>query len=79
MTQLSIKFHIRWENRHTTMVQTSYSTKNKAIKETSQLQQNKTLPIRATEPTHAEFGCAEVKEQKAIKRIKYYKIIKGYL
>lgn len=61
------------------MVQTSYSTKNKAIKETSQHQWNKTLPIRATEPTYEESVCAEVKEQKAIKRRKYYKIIKGYL
>lgn len=61
------------------MVQTSYSTKNKAIKETPQLQWNKTLPIRAIEPPHVEFVCTEVKEQKAIKRRKYYKIIKGYL
>lgn len=61
------------------MVQISYSTKNKAIKETSQLQWNKTLPRRANEPTHAEFVCAEVTEQKAIKRKKYYKIIKSYL
>lgn len=61
------------------MVQTSYSTKNKAIKETPQLQWDKIWPIRATEPTQAEFVCAEVKEQKAIKRRKYYKIIKGYL
>lgn len=52
------------------MVQISYSTKTKAIKETSQLQWNKTLPRRANEPTRAEFVCAEVKEQKAIKRRK---------
>lgn len=61
------------------MAQTSYSTKNKAIKETSQFQWNKTLPRRANEPTHAKFACAEVKEQKAIKRRKYYEIIKDYL
>lgn len=48
------------------MAQTSYSTENKTIRETSQLHWNKTLPRRANELTRAEFACAEVKEQRLL-------------
>lgn len=60
------------------MLQASWSTKPIKKKHHSS-SRKKTLPRRANEHTYAELVRAEVTEQQAIKRRKYYKIMKGYL